>query len=81
MKAVKRALKVGLCALAVGGALLASVPAASAAEWHWHSRYSSWVACQTNTLTQFGGWNAEHVKCEIDGTWNPFQTYSLYLYY
>lgn len=81
MKAVKRALRAGLCTLAVGGVLLTSVPAASAAAWHWHSRYPTWVGCQASILAGFGGWNANHVKCEIDGTWSPSQTYSLYLYY
>ncbi|MER5321200.1 hypothetical protein [Streptosporangium roseum] len=80
MKAVKRALKVGLCALTVGGTLLASVPVASAAEWHWQGRYPDWVTCQANTVFRFGGWPADRVKCEIDGTWHPFQTYSLYTY-
>lgn len=81
MKTVERALKAGLCALAVGGMLLASSPAASAASWHWVARFDLWAACQTRMITHYGGWNADHVKCEIDGTWHPTQTYSLYLYY
>ncbi|AWS43523.1 hypothetical protein [Streptosporangium sp. 'caverna'] len=89
MKDVKGALKAALCTLAVSGALLAPLPVASAASsstaadpsWHWTERFNTWVACQGRTITQYGGWNADHVKCEIDGTWSPPQTYSLYLYH
>ncbi|MFF0869926.1 hypothetical protein ACFYUV_49795 [Nonomuraea sp. NPDC003560] len=81
MKTVTRALKAGLCALAAGGALLASTPAASAESWHWHSRHETWLGCQTYATITFPSWQADRLKCEIEGTWSPWQTYALYIYY
>ncbi|GGT11167.1 hypothetical protein ACFFV7_35760 [Nonomuraea spiralis] len=81
MKTVTRALKASLCALAAGGALLAAAPAASAESWHWISRHDTWVGCHTMAVVDFGGWPSERVKCEIEGTWSPWQTYALYVYY
>ncbi|MFD1541604.1 hypothetical protein [Nonomuraea guangzhouensis] len=81
MKAIKRALTAGLGAAVVSGALLAGALPAHASSWHRVHTSSDFVTCHAYILVTYGGWPADRVKCELDGTWHPFQTYGVYIWY
>jgi hypothetical protein len=79
---IKQAVKAGLCTLAAGGVLLAVAPAAQADSWHRLSTHDTYAGCMTwLVLNGYGGTPADRVKCELDGTWHPFQTYGSYVRY
>jgi hypothetical protein len=81
MKARKQKLRIGACAMAAASALMFAAPAAHAADWHRVDTSDTWVGCQTYLTIYYGGWPVDRVKCEIDGSWTPWQTYGGYVYY
>ncbi|MEZ0116034.1 hypothetical protein ABH920_010076 [Catenulispora sp. EB89] len=81
MKTTKRKLKISVCTMAAVSTLMLAAPAAYADDWHRVDTSNTWAGCQTYLLINFGNWPADRVKCEIDGSWTPWQTYGGYVYY
>ncbi|MFI6791438.1 hypothetical protein ACIBG4_29320 [Nonomuraea sp. NPDC050383] len=81
MKAIKKALIAGLGAAAISGALLAGALPAQAESWHRVDTANSIVTCNAFLLLNYPAWHPSRVKCELDGTWHPFQTYGAYIWY
>jgi hypothetical protein len=81
VKALKKALAAGLGASAISGALLTGALPAQAASWHRVHTSDTFITCNTYMIAVYGGRPANRVKCELDGTWHPFQTYGIYIWH